>query len=560
MLAAPLYMLQVIDRVLRSGSGETLVLLTVMACFAVLVMSVLDTLRSAIAMRLGSWLNEHLGPVYMESNVRAQLRADYSGMQAMHDLGELQSFIAHQGMAAFFDFPWVPVFVAIMWFMHPLLGTIALLSAATLFILSIANDFATRKPSERANEAQIEAMHIADVTFRNAEVIGAMGMLPVMIGRWRAINAVVSEGYRIAGEKAGHILSITKFVRYSVQIAVLGTGAWLVVQNTITTGTMIAASILLGRALAPVEMAIGGWKSFISARLAYHRLKLHLQDYPPEQQRTLLPNPTGQLSVVNLGYWVPASGHVILRDISFDVSPGQVLAVVGESGAGKSTLCRLLVGLTEPSSGAVLLDGSPLGHWRRDQLGRNIGFLPQDVELFPGTIRENIARMNVADDDSTLDAAIRSYAHPIIQKLPQGYETVIGDGGLRLSGGQRQRVGLARALFGMPRLIVLDEPNANLDHAGEAALAKALQEMKQHGCTIIIVGHRPSTLEQADKILVMNDGTMTQFGDRDDILRSWEESAESQSAADVARLQIPEVQSTGKDGDGKVLLSMVAAE
>ena len=495
--------------------------------------------RSAVAMRLAAWLKDHLTPIYLESNVRAQLQGDYGGVQTLHDLEQVQTFVAQQGMAAFFDSPWVPIFVVMIWLMHPLLGLIALLSAATLFGLSIANEMATRAPSERASEAQIEAMHIADVTIRNAEVVSAMGMLPVMIDRWRAANVGVTEGFRIAGETAGHILSVTKFVRYGVQIAILGAGAWLVVENSITTGTMIAASILLGRALAPVEMAIGGWKGFMSARLAYQRLKEHISQYPAEAERTQLPRPLGYLSVTNVSFDVPANGTTILRNISFEIEPGQALAIIGASGAGKSTLCRLLVGLAPPTTGDVRLDGTPLQHWRRDQLGRSQGFLPQDVELFPGTVHENIARMGLASDDAVLDAAVRSHAHPMIQKLPQSYETYIGDGGVRLSGGQRQRVGLARALFGGPCLVVLDEPNANLDQAGEAALAEALKDMKQRGCTLVIVGHRPSTLAQADKILVLKDGAVAMFGNRDEVLDAWSEAAASKGGLDTLPLRRP---------------------
>jgi ATP-binding cassette subfamily C protein/ATP-binding cassette subfamily C exporter for protease/lipase/ATP-binding cassette subfamily C protein EexD len=537
MLATPLYMLQVMDRVLRSGRIETLVLLTLMACGAILVMSVLDTLRSSIAMRTGAWINEQLGPVFLESSVRANLRGDYSGADTLRDLGEIQSFIATQGMAAFFDSPWVPIFVVFIWCLHPYLGMVALISALALFALSLANEWATRAPTRAAHAAQTEAMHLADVTIRNAEVVRAMGLMPAMLARWRAVNADVTAAYQMAGETAGHVLSVTKFVRYSVQIAVLGVGAWLVVDNEITSGAMIAGAILLGRALAPVEMAIGGWKSFVSARLAHDRLREHLETYPPEPQYTTLPQPEGRLSVEDLTYAVPGNGPVILSGITFEVEPGEALAIIGPSGAGKSTLCRLLVGLSEPAAGAVRLDGSELRHWKPDQLGRYIGYLPQDVELFPGTVHENIARMGPADDEAVIAAAMRAYAHPLIQRLPDGYATHIGDGGIRLSGGQRQRIGLARAVFGDPRLIVLDEPNANLDQAGEQALADALKALKQRGCALIIVGHRPSTLAQADKILVLKEGgTAVMFGDRDEVLEALSEASANKGGSDTVPL------------------------
>lgn len=539
MLATPLFMLQVMDRVLRSGRVETLILLALITCVAILVMSVLDTLRAAIAMRTGAWINEQLSPVFIETGVRAALKGDHSGAEALRDLGEIQSFIATQGMSAFFDSPWVPIFVGFIWFLHPYLGTVALLSALALFALSLANEWMTRAPTRAAHTAQTEAMQLADVTMRNAEVVRAMALLPAMLERWRIVNADVTAAYQMAGETAGRILSLTKFVRSFVQVAILGVGAWLVVQNAITTGAMIAAAILLGRALAPVEMAIGGWKTFVSARLAYDRLKDHLNDYPPEAHHPVLPQPVGHVSVENLSYAAPDNGPMLLKDISFEIRPGEALAIIGPSGAGKSTLCRLLVGLATPAEGAVRLDGSDLRHWQPDELGRYFGFLPQDVELFPGTVQDNIARMWAGDDDAVVDAAVRARVHPLIQRLPNGYATWIGDGGIRLSGGQRQRIGLARAVFGEARIIILDEPNANLDQAGESALADTLKDLKRRGCTLVIVGHRPSTLAQADKILVLNDGAMAMYGNRDTVLKAWSEASASAGSADAVPMRRP---------------------
>lgn len=539
MLATPLFMLQVMDRVLRSGRVETLVLLALITCVAILVMSVLDTLRASIAMRTGAWINEQLSPVFIETGVRAALKGDHGGAEALRDLGEIQSFIATQGMSAFFDSPWVPIFVGFIWFLHPYLGTVALLSALALFALSLANEWMTRAPTQAAHTAQTEAMQLADVTMRNAEVVRAMALLPAMMARWRIVNADVTAAYQMAGETAGRILSLTKFVRSFVQVAILGVGAWLVVQNAITTGAMIAAAILLGRALAPVEMAIGGWKTFVSARLAYGRLCEHLTEYPPEVRHPALPQPEGHVSVEGLSYAAPNNGPMLLKDISFDIRPGEALAIIGPSGAGKSTLCRLLVGLTMPAEGAVRLDGSDLRHWQSDELGRYIGFLPQDVELFPGTVQDNIARMWAGDDEAVVDAAVRARVHPLIQRLPNGYATWIGDGGIRLSGGQRQRIGLARAVFGEARVIVLDEPNANLDQAGESALADTLKDLKRRGCTLVIVGHRPSTLAQADKVLVLNNGAMAMYGSRDTVLKAWSEASANTGNADAVPMRRP---------------------
>jgi PrtD family type I secretion system ABC transporter len=536
-LAIPLYMLQVMDRVLRSGKVETLLLLTLIATGAVLVMSILDTLRNSIAMRTGSWFNDKLGPQFLETSCRAQIRGDFSGAETLRDLGYLQGFIATQGMAAFFDSPWLPIFIVIIWQLHPALGMVALVSAVALLAISFITEWLTHGPSIRADETQIEAMRLADSTIRNAEVVHALGMMPAMTARWRALNDVVTESIHTAGDISGYMLTASKFVRSAVQIAILGMGAWLVVDNLITPGGMIAAAILLGRALAPIEMAIGGWKDFVTARLAYDRLNEHAKTYPPIPERTLLPTPTGHLTVEDLSYTVPETGHVILSGISFNAEPGEVLAIVGPSGAGKSTLCRMLVGLNEPAAGEVRLDGNDMRHWDRQQLGELVGFLPQEVELFSGSLRDNISRMRPASDEEIVAAASLAHVHSLIQRLPIGYETLIGEGGVRLSGGQRQRVGLARAVFGMPRLVVLDEPNANLDQAGESSLAEALKDLKRRGCTIIVVGHRPSTLSQADKLLVLQDGHVTMFGDRDEIMEAWTEASTGKAANDAVPLR-----------------------
>jgi ATP-binding cassette subfamily C protein/ATP-binding cassette subfamily C exporter for protease/lipase/ATP-binding cassette subfamily C protein EexD len=535
-LAIPLYMLQVMDRVLRSSSVETLLLLTVIATVAVLIMSILDTLRNSIAMRAGSWFNDKLGPIFLESSCRAQIRGDYSGTEMLRDLGFLQGFIATQGMAAFFDSPWLPIFIVFIWQLHPYLGMVALTSAVSLLAISFITEWLTHKPSVKADETQIEIMRLADATIRNAEAVHAMGMMPAMTARWRSLNDVVTEAIHYAGDMSGYILTVSKFVRSAVQIAILGMGAWLVIQNLITPGGMIAAAILLSRALAPIEMAIGVLKGFLRARLAYDRLNEHAKTYPPIANRTWLPEPVGHLTVENLTYTVPETGHVILNDITFHAEPGEVLAIVGPSGAGKSTLCRLLVGLNEPVSGDVRIDGNDLRHWDRSQLGQLVGFLPQEVELFSGTLGENIARMRSAADEEVLAAAKLAHVHSLIQRLPLGYDTTIGEGGVRLSGGQRQRVGLARAVFGTPRLVVLDEPNSNLDQAGESSLAETLKALKQRGCTVIVVGHRPSTLSEADKLLVVQDGSVTMFGDRDDVMNAWSEASAGSDSADVLAL------------------------
>jgi ATP-binding cassette subfamily C protein/ATP-binding cassette subfamily C exporter for protease/lipase/ATP-binding cassette subfamily C protein EexD len=500
MLVSPIYMLQVYDRVLTTGRIETLVMLTLMATVAIAVMCALDALRTSVTIRIGCWLNEELGPAYLACAVRGRLNGDFAGAEHLRDISQIQNFIATQGLTAFFDAPWVPIFVGLIWILHPILGGVAIFSAVVLFLLSIANEVATRKSTETSNKKQIEATRLADATVRNAEIVQAMHMLPEMTQRWAEINTTVVDALRRSGDVGGFVLATTKFVRFFVQVAILGMGAWLVVNSELTAGSMIAASILLGRALAPVELAISMWRNFMGARFSYDRLKKAIEENPRPPRRTMLPPPSGRVVVEDVSYLTPNGAQLIISEVSCAVEPGEALAIIGPSGAGKSTLCRLIVGLAIPNVGEIRLDGSQIHHWDSEQIGRNI------------------ARMQVVDDEAIVKAAKLAQAHEMIQHFPQGYDTQIGDGGVRLSGGQRQRIGLARAVFGGPRFIVLDEPNANLDQAGEAALAVAIENLKRSGAALIIVGHRPSTLSVADKILFLKEGRVAMFGERDHVL------------------------------------------
>jgi PrtD family type I secretion system ABC transporter len=519
-LASPLYMLQVYDRVLTTGRIETLVALTAMAGAALLVLGLLDGARSIVTARMGSWLNDQLGPVYLQHGTRARLAGDGAGAQPLRDLAQVQAFLASPGLTVFFDAPWTPLFLALIWLLHPTLGWIALLSALLLLALSLLNEKLTRRATQVANQAQILAFQQAETAIRNAEVVRAMGMLPAITQRWRETNRGSLEAAQVASERGAVLLGLTKFARFFVQVAILGAGALLVLRGELSAGAMIACSIILGRMLAPVELAMATWRQFGLTSLAYARLKNRLQSMPEEPERTRLPKPMGHLALRRIGY-APAGrdGPALLEDISLMVRPGEALAVVGPSGGGKSTLCRVLVGIAPPGKGEIRLDGTELGHYRPEELGACVGYLPQDVELFPGTVRDNIARMGEGDDAAVVAAAQLAHAHEMIQRLPQGYETPVGEAGMRLSGGQRQRIGLARAVYGDPRLIVLDEPNANLDQAGEAALAAALNELKAKGASLVIVGHRPSTLAQADKILLLKEGRVEMYGPRDEIVR-----------------------------------------
>ena len=519
MLASPIYMLQVYDRVLTTGHVDTLYLLTAIIAAALLLMGVLDAARTAVTVRIGNWLSDALGPVFLESGVRARLQGEPTSAELLRDLSQVQNFIATQGLTAFFDSPWVPIYVAMIWFLHPALGIVAIGAAILLFVLTLMTEAATRRQTTLANREQILSYQLAEAVIRNAAVVWAMGMLPAVIKRWREMNGGALAAFRRASERGGAIMAFTKFARFFVQIGILGVGALLVLRGQLTAGGMVAASILLSRALAPVEMAMSVWRNFAATRLAHGRLKKHLEDFPSAAVRAWLPAPEAHVRVESVVYCAPGSGRLILSGVSFELEPNEVIAMLGPSGAGKSTLCRLLVGIGSPSTGKIRLDGSEISHWNPVQLGKHIGYLPQDVELFSGTISENIARMGQVEDKQVFKAAKLAHAHDMIQTLPEGYNTQIGEAGMRLSAGQRQRLGLARAVYGAPHLVILDEPNANLDEAGESALAATVGKLKRWGAGVIVVGHRPSTLAQADKVLVIKDGCVAMFGPREHILR-----------------------------------------
>lgn len=518
MLASPIYMLQVYDRVLTTGRLETLALLTIGMFAAFAVLGFLDAIRSMISARMACWLNSRLSPILLASGVRARLIGDMAGTQPLRDLAQVQSFLSSQGLTALFDAPWTPAFLAMIWLLHPTLGMFATGSAVFLILIGILNETLTRGSTQTASAAQIAALQQADITIRNAEVVRAMGMLPGLTDRWKITNDSYLADTSRGAERGAGIIGFTKFARYSVQSATLGLGAYLVIIGEATGGAMIASSILLGRALAPLELILGSWRSLVATQIAYGRMKTRLEGIPPEPVRTRMPEPYGDVSVDRVSYSIPGTRAPIVNNVSFKMIPGEALAVIGASASGKSTLCRLLTGVTVPTDGVVRLDGTDLHHWQIDQLGAAIGYLPQDVELFAGSIRDNIARMRTASDQEIIEAAILAHAHELIQRLPQGYETQIGDAGARLSGGQRQRIGLARAVFGRPKLVVLDEPNANLDQAGEAALAATIRDLKETGAALLIVGHRPSTLAQADKMILMKDGKIELYGTTKEVI------------------------------------------
>ena len=519
MLTLPLYMLQIFDRVLTSHSVETLTVLSIAAGGAILTLAALEAVRGQIMVRISGWLDRQLGGDILGDSVLAGLaRGGGASVQGLRDLLTFRSFITGPSVFPFLDAPWTPLFIAVIFLFHPLLGWISIAGAALLFSLALINEMMTRNLLMLSGGASIKSLRMAEAAVRNADAIEAMGMMPNLVRRWRIENAEMLDLQARASGRSGAITAISKFCRLCLQISMLGVGAWLVIQNEMTPGAMIAGSILLGRALAPVEQAIGAWKSAISARAAYQRIKHQLNAMPPATEAMSLPTPSGELTVKDLAFVYPGASEPVLRGINFKLEPGEVLGLIGPTAVGKSTLARLLVGNLTPRAGHVRLDAADVALWNAVDLGRHLGYMPQDIELFAGTVRENIARMGEGDSDQVFAAAKAAGVHDIILRLPKAYETEIGEGGAVLSGGQRQRIALARALYGEPRFMVFDEPNASLDHDGEAALLDAIAARKAEGITMVIIAHRPNILRHVDKLLVLRDGTMQMFGDRDEVM------------------------------------------
>ncbi len=519
MLVPALFMLQVFDRVVTSRSHETLLMLALMASGALVFMAYLDVIRSRLLSGCAVALEKLLGPRVLADMIA---RGNSPGRDAQHglrDIGTLRAFLTGPGIVALFDAPWVPIYVAIIFLFHPLLGSLALGGSLLLLVLAYCNELQSRKRLERMQIESRKAGRFADQAVLNAEVAGGLGMIDNLSRGWQAIS---TEGLRLQLEVsrgASLFTSATKFIRQLLQVAMLSAGAWLVIEQQATSGVMIAATILLGRALAPVEAAIASWKGLVDARSAYARLSSGLTaSSPSPESSTQLPAPRGAVSVERVMFGFRGQDRPVLKQISFDLAPGEALAIVGPSAAGKSTLARLLVGLWKPMSGNVRLDGADIASWPRTRLGPYIGYLPQDVELFAGTVSANIARMGEVDSTAVVAAALRANAHDMILRLPQGYDTPVGDGGAFLSGGQRQRIALARALYGKPRLVVLDEPNSNLDNEGESALLKAVRELKTDRVTVITITHRPLLLAAMDKVILLRDGLIEKAGNLADVL------------------------------------------
>ena len=515
----PLYMLQVYDRVLGSRNIGTLVALTIIAGFLLMVYAALEKIRSSILVRLGLLFADKAKSPLFDTVLRGTIvQPGTNQAQALRDLDTIREFLTGTGLIAFCDAPWVPVFVAGCFIMHPWFGYVAGVGALLIFALALANELLTRNQLKDASRSSVLAHSYAAATFRNADVLYAMGMLKGLRDRWSDRH---SEGLQLqagASDRAGFLVAFSKFVRAFLQVAILGVGAYLTVNQETSAGAMVAASIIMGRALAPVEIAVGQWKTFLAARSAYERISNLVKMLPEEGEKIALRPPQGLISVENILVIPPGGKEPVIREVSFALQPGEVLGIIGPNAAGKSSLARALVGVWRPAVGQVRIDGSELAHWNRDQLGPYIGYLPQDIELFSGTLAENISRFGEHDEEKLFAAAEMAGVHELVQGLPDGYNTQVGEGGLALSGGQRQRIGLARALYGKPPLVILDEPNASLDSEGEAALMEAIQELKRARSTVVVITHKTAMLAAVDKLLVLAAGRVSAFGGRLEVL------------------------------------------
>lgn len=520
MLAPALYMLQVYDRVLGSRNETTLVMLTVLVVGALLFMAALESVRGWILVRVGARLDAQLnGRVFTAAFERNLQQAGSNTAQPIHDLNAVRQTLTGSALLAAFDAPWLPIYLVVIFMMSPLLGWFALAGAIVLLVLAVANERISKPRLDEAQKFSMQSHQALVSHLRNSEVIEAMGMLPAIRQRWHALHRQQIHAQALASDRAAMLSGATKFVRIAMQSLILGFGALLVLEDQITAGMMIAASILLGRAFAPIELLVGNWKQIVSGRQAYARLQELLQRHPARGTSMSLPRPQGRITAEGVSAMPPGTRRMVLKNLGFTIAPGEVVAVVGPSASGKSSLARLLVGVWAPAAGSLRLDGASVYDWNKDELGPALGYLPQDIELFDGTVAENIARFGEVDSERVVDAARKVGMHEHILHLPQGYDTPLGAEGSNLSAGQRQRIGLARALYGDPALIVLDEPNSNLDEAGEKALLEALLGLKARGATVVIVTHRMSTLAAADKVMVLTDGTLAAFGPRDEVFK-----------------------------------------
>ncbi len=529
MLVPAIYMLAVYDRVLLSGSESTLMMLSLITVFLFFVLGGLEWIRTRVLVATSARLDEHLGERVFDAIFTQSLTSSgaVSTAQPLNDLVQLRQFLTGPALLAFFDVPWMPIYVGLMFLFHAYFGAVAVLSMLLLTGLAVWNEIATRTDLAEANRESLEATQFAQRNLRNAEVIEAMGMLPRLRARWQAKQFQVLARQTQASTKAGLINAFSRTYRLTIQSLVLGLGAYLAIQKQISPGLVISWSILLGRALAPLDQMIAGWRGFLGAREAYQRLDTLLRTIPEQASRMSLPPLQGQVKLEDLVIAVPGRNAPILNGITLTIEPGTTVALIGPSAAGKSTLARAILGLYPPARGRVCLDGADVHNWDRTQLGQYVGYLPQDVELLDGTVAENIARFGDINADHVVEAARWAGIHDMVLSFPQAYDTPLIGGGVALSAGQQQRIGIARAIYGRPRVVVLDEPNANLDMAGETALMTTLMQLQRDGCTVVLVTHRTNVLQAVQKIAMIVGGKLALYGPREEVLATITQPAPS---------------------------------
>jgi ATP-binding cassette subfamily C protein EexD len=520
LLTPSVYMLAVYDRVMPSSSESTLLMLTLIVVFLFCAMGGLEWIRTQILITASTRLDQILAPRVFDAVFSKSLGTNgrVTTAQPLSDLLQLRQFLTGQGLFAFFDAPWFPIYVLLLFLFHWSFGLLGVVSALVLSALALWSELSTRGDLEQASRESIEAQQFTQQHLRNAEVIEAMGMLGRLRERWREkqLNALALQGR--ASARSGLINATSKIYRQVIQSLALGLGAYLAIHHEISAGVVISGSILLGRALAPLDLMIGSWKGFIGARTAYKRLEQLLEEVPEKSTPMRLPPPRGRLQLEGVVVAPIGATEPVLKGINLAIESGDVVAIIGPSAAGKSTLVRTMLGLHLPQRGYVRLDGAEMQHWDREQLGEHIGYLPQDVEMLDGSVNENIARFGTVDPDKVVAAADLAGVHEMILRLPKAYDTRIAGAHGMLSAGQLQRLALARALYGEPCLVVLDEPNSNLDQAGDAAFFEALKQLKQRGSTVVVVSHRQNVLNFVDKILVLNEGQVGLYGPRDQVM------------------------------------------
>ncbi len=504
MLTVPVFLLQIYDRVIPNKSTDTLIFLTLIAVFALITLSALDAIRSAILMRIGAWLDHRLSSHIISGTINRSLRKERpSSIRVLHDLASLRNFFSSPALITILDLPWAPVFTLVLFLLHPLIGTITLIGLIILAGLAVLNEYLSRSLVKNSEMSASKLTEYASSVVKNSDVIEAMGMRKNFLNQWNQKNQASLETHAKSAAKTGWISTLAKFIRFALQIGVISCAGWLIMNDQLSGGAMMASVLLMRRAIGPMGMAISSWKSVLTARNALHQISYRLDIAPTLRSSPPMAQPNGALSVEKVTYYYPKSKKPVLYKIDFSIDPGTSLGIGGPTAAGKSTLARLLVGIAKPSSGKIKLGGTNIRQWDSDDLGPYIGYLPQDVELFAGTFRQNIARMEEGDLSEVIEAAKIANVHDMIMQFPQQYDTEIGDQGAFLSGGQRQRIALARAAYRNPKLIILDEPDANLDREGREALVNAITKLKQKGAMIILISHQSGMLKLTDNVIML---------------------------------------------------------